>query len=113
MHTPPLPGLVALLLETASRIGYRITVSDAGLGLFSDGVKDYHLIVKSGGIDGTWALVDTLPSGFGSMLVSRATYEALHGGQMATDGTLRYAGKNYRLQTWFDGSRWTAKLNLV
>lgn len=113
MHTPPLPGIVESLLTIAARLQFRSTNRDPSgsieLGKLSDGTKDWHLFIASGGMDGTWVLADTLPEGFYSVLLSAATYDVLHNGQLSSNGAILYREQCYRLRVWYDGANLTAQ----
>ena len=113
MHTPPLPGIIEHVLRAAARLEFRAVVRDASqaaeLGVFFDGSRDWHLFIASGGVDGTWALADSLPDGFFSVLISPATYDVLHSGHLNADGTILYGEKTFRLRIWHDGSHMTAQ----
>ena len=112
MTDPPDPGVHALLLALAARLGFRITTRDPNgteLGIFVEGTADRYLVLTSGGIDGTWAILDTLPPDFGPFLLSRATYDVLHSCRLNEDGFVAFEGKSYRVRMAFTGAHWTAK----
>src|SRR4051812_21264928 len=101
VSSPPVPTVPALLLAVAARFGYRVTARDPSggeLGVMTEGTADRHLVIASGGADGTWTVLDALAAGFGPVLISRATYAVLHGGALGTDGSVLYQGRAYRVR---------------
>jgi hypothetical protein len=115
MITPPNPGIPALLLAAAARLGYRVTARDPSgleLGVFTDASGDKVLLVAgTTGAEVQWVL-DSYPNpppGFAPHLVSRATYEVLHGGSLTTAGTIAWQGRTYRVRVHFDGAQLTAE----
>jgi hypothetical protein len=115
MSDPPTPMTPAVLLAAAARFGFVVKVRDPrgvaanDLGVFLDGSAEQWLVVTSGGADGVWALLGTLPAGFGPVLIYRAAYDVLHGGATNPDGSIAYSGRSYRIQSYYDGEHWTAK----
>jgi len=112
MIEPPLPGVPALLLALAARLGFRVTTRESDgteFGMFVDGAAERYLVVTSGGIDGTWAILDALPPDFGPFLLSRATYDILRLGRQNKDGSIAWNGRSYRVQMSFAGTYWKAR----
>jgi hypothetical protein len=113
MPLPPVPFIPAVLLAVVARLGYRVVARDpsgAELGtLVDDSGADRHLVVAHGNTDGTWTIVDVLPPGFGAHLLSRTTYDVLHGGSLTSDGSITFGGRSYHVRMWFNGAQWTAE----
>jgi hypothetical protein len=91
MPCPPDPGLPALLLAVAARLGWRALLQEPSgleLGELFDGDRPKHLIVVAGPTPNAmeWALVGEVPRGFAAHLMTNATYDALHA---CTIGPLR------------------------
>ena len=108
MAGPPDPGIPAVLLAVAARLGLRITSRDATgseLGVLCDSSGDRPLVIGAGAAPGgcAWALLDAGPMPKMAFLLTRATYDALHGGSLATDGALTYLGSRYWIRASFDG----------
>jgi hypothetical protein len=68
-----------------------------------------HLTVLSGGQDGTWVLVDTLPEDFGHFLLTPETFALLQGGALTLEGAIAFKGETYQLRAAINGGRLTAK----
>jgi hypothetical protein len=114
MIDPPFPLLPATLLAAAAKLGWRaVTRAPSGveLGTLTGASADRHLVIKSGGPDGVWELVDAIPPGFPPWphLVARATYDILRGGTANDDHTITFEHRRYRLRVWYDGQNLTAE----
>jgi hypothetical protein len=116
MPTPPTPFLPAVLLLAAAKLGWRfVTRGPAGdLGQLVDDIgAPMSLLLMQGTAPGSdaWVLLDNVPRGFppSHHLVSQATYDILHGGAAAPDGTVLYKGQSYRARVWYDGVNLTAE----
>jgi hypothetical protein len=77
------------------------------MGTFQDQHgKPLFLVVSSGGTvgSGDWTLVSTVPTGFAGHFMSRATYDVIHAGVPAADGsgTLVYKGTAYGVSSLFN-----------
>jgi hypothetical protein len=110
--TPPNPRFSPPLLDAAAKLGFMVTSRDAS-GEFGVMVDErgaiQHLTVQSGGPDGTWALVDTLPEDFGHFLITRETFAILQGGTLTKEGAIAFEGETYQLRATINGGRLTAK----
>jgi hypothetical protein len=105
MSPPPNPGIPALFLAVAARLGFVLKVRDPALGelgVLADGSIEHPLFLASAGAD---RIVWTLDSGphLDPHFLSRATYDVLAGGSLRDDGSLSYEGKSYWLRF-----RWSA-----
>lgn len=109
MSTPPDPGIPALLLAVAAKLGWRATTRgpSAELGTFADGST---LLLAAGDGPGTvqWALGAAAP-GCAPCLLSEATHTVLHGGTLNASGAVDYQGRAYRVRLWWDGANLTAE----
>ncbi len=106
MIDPPHPGIPALLLTVASKLGYLVTTrDDTGRELGDDGSTQRPLVMAGGGGVGrvVWAIVDVLPTGFGPFLLTRLTAEVLRGGSPEDDGSVSFQGVRYTVRSWYDG----------
>jgi hypothetical protein len=108
MANPPLPGIPAILLAAAAKLGFQILSRDpAGreLGAFSDSSGACPFVIGAGVAPGecVWALLATGPMPKMAYLLTRTTYDALHGGSLDENGALVYQGACYRLRATFDG----------
>jgi hypothetical protein len=106
--TPPNPGLLA----AAVKLGFLVTSREASreLGVMVDGSGVIqHLTVQSGGRDGTWTLVDTLPEDFGHFLLTRETFTILQRGTLTQEGDIAFEGETYQLRAAINGGQLTAK----
>ena len=97
MPCPPDPGIPALLLAVAARLGWRALLQDPSgleLGELFDSDRPKHLIVVAGPAPSTveWALVDEVPQGFAAYLLTSATYESLRAGTIGPLRTLWTSG---------------------
>ena len=106
MSSPPDPGLTAVLLEVARRVGWSVVAGEWGR------LNEYALTVVRGDGPATvqWHVDGALPLGCGPRLISRAAYEALRAGELTSDGTLAHAGRRYRLADVWTGERFAADL---
>src|SRR5262245_52215576 len=115
MIDPPFPVVPALLLAVLAKLGWRVTSLDPSgaveIGTLTEDGSDVHLVIRSGGPDGVWALVNAFPPGFPPWpyLVSRRTYDILRGGAACDDGTIAFEHVRYRLRVWHDGRNLTAE----
>lgn len=112
MYTPPNPGVPALLLAAAARLGFRITtrtITGSELGVLIDGTTDKTLIVAGAG-DGRveWQIAER-PPGFAPHLMSRATYDILREGSLTSDGSVSWHGRRYLIRSWYDDARFIAE----
>lgn len=107
MFTPPSPGLIAILLETARRAGWIPVSGEYGR---LDGVT---LVVCAGDSPGSvrWHVSGDLPARGAPRLLSKAAYEALRSGELATDGSLVLGGKRFRLADVWTGTELAAALD--
>jgi len=108
MGSPPEPGITAILLAAAAKLGFQVLSRDpAGqeLGVFSDSSGTRPFVIGAGaGLGGcVWALLETGPMPKMAYLMTRTTYEALHGGSLADDGSFVYRGVSYTVRANFDG----------
>lgn len=115
MSDPPLPLVPGVFLAMLAQLSLRLTArspSGEALGVLTDnsGV-DRHVLVASGGVDGTWFASDVVPQGFPpyNHLMSQRTYNLLLAGVAQTDGSFVSGGQRYRLRVWFDGQNLTAE----
>jgi hypothetical protein len=110
--TPPYPGIAPELLAAAAKLRFLVTSHEAS-GEFGVMVDEsgalQHLTIQSGGQDGTWVLVDTLPEDFGHFLLTRETFAILQGGTLTEEGDIVFDGQTYRLRAAINGGRLTAK----
>jgi hypothetical protein len=105
---PGVPGVPAILLAVAARLGFRVvsrTPTGQELGVLFDSTGDHPIVIGAGTAPGgcAWALLDAGPMPKMAYLLTRATYDALHSGSLAEDGALLYQGSCYRVQASFDG----------
>jgi hypothetical protein len=112
MPEPPVPTIPSLLLAAAAKLAWHATARDPNgvdLGVFTDTTGNQSFIIE-GTSPGScaWAIVATLPAGFGPFLMSESTYNVLHGGTLNTDGSIAYGGRSYRVRSFWDGAEWTA-----
>ena len=109
MPLPPFPGIPALLLLIAARLGWRPTVGELG-ALFAPDGAEHHLVMVRGDGPGTvaWALLPELPAGFGAVLMSESTAKVLRGGSLLTTGAILFDGAAYQLELAVEGATWTA-----
>jgi hypothetical protein len=108
MSNPPLPGIPAVLLAVAAKLGFQVLSRDlAGreIGAFSDSSGTRPFVIGAGAVPGgcVWALLDTGPMPKMAYLLTRTTYDALHGGSLAENGALVYQGVCYWIRANFDG----------
>lgn len=121
MANPPDPGLPAILLATASRMGYRITTKDPSggeLGVLVEGNEgnagdagsaERPLYAVSAGSIGTvqWSFEggkNLVPH-----LFSRETADVLCGGTANRDGTVSFAGRTYAVRQSWNGAQMVAE----
>lgn len=112
MTDPPTPTLTASFLSAIAALTWTFVKNDptsTGLGVLKNGSTTHHLGATHGGTDATWAQATTLPSGFGSLLLSRDTAAILQNGTLQTDGRILNGGSHYRIASYFDGVDWTAR----
>ena len=107
--TPPDPGIPALLLAAAARLGWRPTRGDLG-ALFAPDGAEHHLVMVRGDAPGTvtWALLAELPPTFGAVLLNESTSRVLRGGRPLDSGAVLFDGAAYRIELRADGAAWTA-----
>jgi hypothetical protein len=105
--TAPDPLAPALLLAAAARLNFRVLVKglDGQLGELVDGDRVQHLIVTRDG----WVASADLPPGFGPFLLPRETFDVLRLGKADGQRGVLYGEATYRVHTWFDSQRWTAR----
>ena len=110
MPLPPLPGVPALLLAVAAKLGWRPTLGRELGALFDAAGAEHHLTMVRGDAPGVvaWALLPVLPAGFGAVLMSESTAKVLRGGSLLTTGAILFDGAAYQLELAVEGSAWTA-----
>lgn len=115
MPVEPHPGFPPALIAVIAALLFRVTDRDpstgAALGVWVDPVTGArrYLIAMSGGIDGTWSIVDELPRGFGPVLVDEHTAALIARATGGRDGSVIVDGIAYRIASSFDGAHWTAR----
>ena len=109
MPLPPLPGIPALLLLAAARLGWRLVRGELG-ALFAPDGAEHHLVMVRGDGPGSvaWALLAELPPGFGAVMMSESTAKVLREGTLLTTGAVLLDGTVYQLELRADGATWTA-----
>jgi hypothetical protein len=122
VNVPVSPGIPAILLATAAKLGYRVTLGARGsapeLGVFvnADTGADQPLLLVDDPDDDKpvvlWALVGA-PSCI-PFVFDRLTYNVLHEGVHA-DGIdlLEWQGRSYSIGATWDGFRPVAQAALV
>ena len=114
MNTPPNPGINAILLAVASKMGFIGTVGARGaqpeLGVLVDATTGAEVplyLVGAGGAECAWATDDAArKAGCIPHLMSRATYLVLHEGVLdAVGASVIWQGRSYVLQATWDGFR--------
>ena len=110
MPLPPDPGIPALLLAAAARLGWRPTLTRELGALFDTAGAEQHLVMVRGDAPGAvaWALLPDLPAGFGAVLLSEGTAKVLRGGTLLTTGAILCGGTTFRLELAVEGAIWTA-----
>ena len=98
----------AVLLAAAAKLGFQVLSRDPTgreMGAFSDSSGTRPLVIGAGATPGgcVWALLDTGPMPKMAYLLTRATYDALHGGSLAENGALIDQGVCYWISANFDG----------
>lgn len=115
MANPPDPGIPAILLATASRMGYRITAKDPSggeLGVLVDrnaGNAERPLYAVSAGSIGTIQWSFEGGKNLAPHLFSRETADLLCGGTVNTDGTVSSAGRTYAIRQIWNGAQMVAE----
>lgn len=106
MGTPPSPGLTAIILEIARRMGWIPVSGEYG---HLDGAT---LTVCAADTPDRvrWHAAATVSSQCGPRLLSRAAYAALRGGELTTDRTLVHEGQRYLLADVWTGEHFAAEL---
>lgn len=113
MPDPPDPHFPSELFAIVARLGFLTfthTPDGTPVGTFQDanGAVLMLVAVSNGAIGGTsWALLPSpLPRGYGyaGHLVTRASYDVMHGGAPAADGcgAIVYQGATYRVRSLFN-----------
>jgi hypothetical protein len=121
---PPVPAVVApravtsvALHAAASRLAFRSVRRDrsgATLGVLVDPAGAIHDLALSAA--GAWTLTPSPPTGTpspgraSSVLLYESAANVLRGGAANANGTIAYAGGDYRLEPGVDGPLRTAKL---
>jgi len=110
MPLPPLPGIPALLLAAAAKLGWRPTLTRELGALFDAAGAEHYLVMVRGDGPGSvaWALLPDLPAGFGAVLLSEGTAKVLRGGTLLTTGAILFDGAAFRLELAANGAIWTA-----
>jgi hypothetical protein len=115
MSTPLKPLTPAPFLATAALLNFRATSRDRSgstLGVLVDSSgAQHHLVIASGGADGTWTLSSVLPPGQKTFLLYESAANVLRGGNLHVDGSISYQGESYMIESSFDGNAWTAKVS--
>ncbi|MGK4001381.1 hypothetical protein WMF31_02065 [Sorangium sp. So ce1036] len=115
MPTPQKPVTSAHLLATAAHLNFRATCRDRSgstLGVLVDASgAQQHLMIASGGAEGTWTLSSELPVGVAPFLLYESAANVLRGGSLSEDGSISYYGALYTIESWFDGATRAAKVS--
>lgn len=110
MPDPPDPLIPLAVLTVAARLGFltfAYAADGTAIGTFQDANgAPLFLVPVSGGTCGAaaWSLLPApVPHGFAGHLVMRATYDVIHAGALAANGSLVYQGAAYRVRSlWND-----------
>jgi hypothetical protein len=114
MHTPPDPGIPAILLAIAHRFGF-VAIDTSGL---VGGIQDHTLTVESAGQGSVaWLVLSETETkdagGLAPRYLTREAYDALREGSLDKTGCLESGGQRYRILDRWDGKRLVATLSLV
>lgn len=111
------PITSAPLLATAAALSFRATARDRSgstIGVLVDasGALQHLTIAKNGnGENGTWTLSSAVPVGIKPVLLHESAANILRGGASNPDGSISYQGGSYVIESFFDGTAWTAKVS--
>ncbi|WP_437761520.1 hypothetical protein ACSRUE_44330 [Sorangium sp. KYC3313] len=115
MSIPQKPVASSLLLATAAHLHFRATARDRsgstlGVLINTSGARQ-HLVIESGGAEGTWTLSSAAPAGHASFLLYESAANVLRGGDLSEDGSISYQGALYTIESSLDGNTRTAKVS--
>ena len=112
MANPPDPGVPAILLATAARLGYLVTSRDssgAELGVLLDGGRTRHLYAVSAGSVGSVQWSFDGDQRLAPHVLSLETADVLRGGAANKDGTITFQDRRFAIRQVWNGAQMIAE----